>query len=250
MGCTQLTVIIAPVRLSFTPQRVLRFVLLNAVFIAFLALWNGQLHHESVQLAVAKSKQMLDMPAELAGYPSGYALDTAAARDLALADPTFATTLAGRKTEFLSAVRLSAGEARYWQDQGCDRLNCAYLTFYNYSDGGTIEAVINLDRAQVVGQWTNAVARPGGSSEVLPKAMRIAAADTQVQAVLGDDLGAMDPAMIPMSGWLVDDACRQEWCVDLTFHDPSGTGRVYHVFVNLEQEVVARTFYTLSLIHI
>ena len=68
MGCTQLTVIIAPVRLSFTPQRVLRFVLLNAVFIAFLALWNGQLHRESVQLAVAKSKQMLDMPAELAGY--------------------------------------------------------------------------------------------------------------------------------------------------------------------------------------
>ena len=86
-------------------------------------------------------------------------------------------TLAGRETEFLSAVRLSAGEARYWQDQGCGRLNCAYLTFYNYSDGGTIEAVINLDRAQVVGQWTNAVARPGGSSEVLPRAMRIAAAD-------------------------------------------------------------------------
>ena len=65
-------------RLSFTPQRILRFVLLNAVFIAFLALWNGQLHRESVQLAVAKSKQMLDMPAELAGYPSGYALNTAA----------------------------------------------------------------------------------------------------------------------------------------------------------------------------
>ena len=231
-------------RLSFTPQRILRFVLLNAVFIAFLALWNGQLHRESVQLAVAKSKQMLDMPAELAGYPSGYALNTAAVRDLALADETFAATLAGRETEFLSAVRLSAGEARYWKDQGCGRLNCAYLTFYNYSDGGTIEAVINLDRAQVVGQWTNAVARPGGSSEVLPRAIRIAAADAQVRAVLGDDLGAMDPAMIPMSGWLVDDACREEWCVDLTFHDPAGTGRVYHVFVNLEQEVVARTFYT------
>jgi hypothetical protein len=232
------------VRLSFAPQRILRFVLINAVFIAFLALWNGQLYRESVQLAVAKSQQLLDMPAELAGYPSGYALDTAAVRDLALADNTFAATLAGRETEFLSAVRLSAGEARYWQDQGCDRLNCAYLTFYNYSDGGTIEAVINLDRAQVVGQWMDTAARPGGSSEVLPKAVRIAAADPQVRAVLGDDLGAMEPAMIPMSGWLTDNACREEWCVDLTFHDPTGTGRVYHVFVNLEQEVVARTFYT------
>ncbi len=236
--------IMGPVRLSFTPQRILRFVLINAAFIAFLSLWNGQLHRESVQLAVAKSQQMLDMPAELAGYPSGYALDTAAARDLALADADFAATLAGRETEFLSAVRLSSGEARYWQDQGCARLNCAYLTFYNYSDGGTIEAVINLDTERVVAQWTNVEARPGGSSEVLPKAMRIAATDAQVRAILGDDLGAMEPAMIPMSGWLADDACREEWCVDLTFHDPLGTGRVYHVFVNLEQEVVARTFYT------
>ena len=109
--------IMGPVRLSFTPQRILRFVLINAAFIAFLSLWNGQLHRESVQLAVAKSQQMLDMPAELAGYPSGYALNTAAARDLALADPDFAATLAGRETEFLSAVRLSSGEARYWQEE-------------------------------------------------------------------------------------------------------------------------------------
>ena len=74
-----------PVRLSFTPQRILRFVLINAAFIAFLSLWNGQLHRESVQLAVAKSQQMLDMPAELAGYPSGYALDTAAATGRSIA---------------------------------------------------------------------------------------------------------------------------------------------------------------------
>ncbi len=42
----------------------------------------------------------------------------------------------------------------------------------------------------------------------------------------------------------MDNACREEWCVDLTFHDPSGTGRIFHVFVNLEQAIVARTFYT------
>ncbi len=187
---------------------------------------------------------MLDMPAEVAGYPTGYTLDTADVRAVAQADATLAATLAGRDTEFLGAVRLSAGEARYWQDQGCDQLNCAIVTYYNYSDGGTIEAVVNLDSDRVIAQWQDAEAHPGGTSEVLPKAMRIAAADAQVRAILGDDIGAMDPAMIPMSGWLADDACREEWCVDLTFHDPAGTGRVYHVFVNLERVTVARTFYT------
>ena len=57
--------IMGPVRLSFTPQRILRFVLINAAFIAFLSLWNGQLHRESVQLAVAKSQQIIDMMFDL-----------------------------------------------------------------------------------------------------------------------------------------------------------------------------------------
>lgn len=212
--------------------------------IALVVLWNRQEQRSNVLVAVAKGKQMLDMPAALAGYPAGYALDTSHVRDLALADPALAATLAGKETEFLSAVLMPAGEARYWQDQGCGQLNCAYVTLYNYTDEGTVEAVVNLDREQVVGQWTNAEARPGGSVQVLPKAMAIAAADAQVRAILGEDIGLMDPAMIPMSGWLMDDACREDWCVDLTFHDPAGTGRVFHVFVNLEEEVVARTFYT------
>ena len=96
--------------------------------------------------------------------------------------------------------------------------------------------MVNLDDGAVAGYWANADARPGGSSEVLARAVGIAAADSQVRAILGDDLGVMDPAMIPMSGWLVDSACREDWCVDLTFHDPSGSGRIYHVFVNLETE--------------
>ncbi len=32
----------------------------------------------------------------------------------------------------------------------------------------------------------------------------------------------------------------------LTFHDPNGSGKVFHVFVNMQQEQVARTFYTRS----
>ena len=200
----------------------------------------------SVAVAVAKGKQMLDMPAEQAGYPSGYALDTSRVEQLALADSSLSAALTAKETEFLSAVRLTAGEARYWQDAGCGRLNCAWVTFYNYTDGGTVEAVVNLDNGLVISHWANTEARPGGTSEVLSKAMRIASADVQVRSILGDDIGLMEPAMIPMSGWLVDDDCREDWCVDLTFHDPSGTGRVYHVFVNLQTENVARTFYTRS----
>ena len=225
-------------------RRLALFGLINAAFILLLVLWNRHEHLGAVAVAVAKSKQLLDMPAALAGYPPGYALDYGRAEALALADPGLRAALAGKKTEFLSAVRLSAGEARYWQDQGCARLNCAWVAFYNYSDAGTIEAVVNLDDGAVAGYWANADARPGGSSEVLARAVGIAAADSQVRAILGDDLGVMDPAMIPMSGWLVDSACREDWCVDLTFHDPSGSGRIYHVFVNLETEQVARTFYT------
>lgn len=217
---------------------------MNVVVVGLVFLWNQNQRQSSVQLAVAKSKQLLDMPLTIAGYPPGYLLDSIQIERVTLADPEIQAELAGKDVEFLSAVPLSMGEARYWQDQGCGQLNCAFVTLYNYTDEGTVEAIVNLDQNQVVGHWANTAARPGGSSEVLPQAVAIAAADPQVRAILGNDIGAVDPAMIPMSGWLSDDSCREEWCVDLTFHDPSGTGRIYHVFVNLEQEVVARTFYT------
>jgi hypothetical protein len=232
------------VRPQFNRRRILQLLIVNAAVIALVIVWNHNQRQGSIQLAIAKGQQLLDMPAELAGYPSGYLLDTERARSLALADPGLQATLAGKEAEFLAAVPLTAGEARYWQDEGCGRLNCAFVTLYNYTDKGTVEAVVNLDNDEVLGHWTNAAARPGGSSEVLPEAMAIAAADAQVRAILGENIGAADPLMIPMSAWLDNDDCRQEWCVDLTFHDPSGTGRIFHVFVNLEQQQVARTFYT------
>lgn len=225
-------------------RRLFLLLLVNAAVITLVVLWNRHQHQAGVQLAIAKSKQLLDMPAAEAGYPPGYLLDTTAIESLVRADADMAAALADKETDFLSAVPLSAGEARYWQDQGCDQLNCAFVTFYDYTNEGTLEAVVNLDQDEVIAHWTNAGARPGGSSRVLPKAVAIAAADPQVRAILGDDIGVVDPAMIPMSGWLVDDDCREDWCVDLTYHDPSGTGRVFHVFVNLEEETVARTFYT------
>ena len=226
------------------PRRILHLLIVNAVVIGLVIVWNRSQEQNSISVAIAKSKQLLDMPAVVAAYPSGYLLDTVHIERVTLADPGFQATMKDKSVEFLSAVPLSAGEARYWQDSGCDSLNCAFVTFYNYTDEGTVEAIVNLDHDEVIGHWANTAARPGGSSEILPKAVRIAASDPQVRAILGDDIGAVDPLMIPMSGWLMDDACREDWCVDLTFHDPSGTGRVYHVFVNLEKETVARTFYT------
>lgn len=225
-------------------RRILQLLIVNAIVISLVLLWNRNQQQDSIQLAIAKGKQLLDMPAAISAYPPGYLLNTAQVKSTALADPSMRATLEGKDTEFLSAVPLSAGEARYWQDAGCAGMNCAYVTFYNYTDDGTIEAIVNLDRDEVISHWANADARPGGSSEVLPKVIEIAAADPQVRSILGENIGAVDPLMIPMSGWLADDACRNEWCVDLTFQDPAGTGRIYHVFVNLEQEVVARTFYT------
>lgn len=225
-------------------RRILHLLIVNAVVIGLVIVWNRSQEQNSISVAIAKGKQLLDMPAVVAAYPSGYLLDTGQIESVTLADPGIQATLKDKRVEFLSAVPLSAGEARYWQDSGCDSLNCAFVTFYNYTDEGTVEAIVNLDRDEVIGHWVNIAARPGGSSEILPKAVRIAASDPQVRAILGDDIGAVDPLMIPMSGWLMDNACKEDWCVDLTFHDPSGTGRVYHVFVNLEKETVARTFYT------
>lgn len=225
-------------------NRILKLLIVNVIVIALVLVWNRNQEQGSISLAIAKGKQLLDMPAAVAGYPPAYLLDTASIEQVAQADPAFQAALAGKDTVFHSAVPLTAGEARYWQDLGCEGMNCAFVTFYDYTDEGTIEGIINLDNDEVVAQWVNTAARPGGSSAILPRVVAIAAGDPQVRAILGEDIGAIDPLMIPMSGWLGDNACRQDWCVDLTFEDPSGTGRIYHVFVNLDQEVVARTFYT------
>lgn len=212
--------------------------MIDLIVLAALFVWNRSVPQTSVQLAVAKSKQMLDM-----NNLAAAALDATAVQEIVYGDAALTAVFADREVEFVNATPLSQGEARYWQDAGCGREICAHVTFYDYTNGGALEAVVNLDTAVVIAHWFNAAARPGGSTFVLPKALAIAAADAQVRNILGD-IGAADPAMVPMSGWLMDDACRDEWCVDLTFHDPSGSGRIFHVFVNMEQEEVARTFYT------
>jgi hypothetical protein len=224
-------------------QTFIRLLVVNVLLLTLALLWNHQRQTSTVAVAVAKAKQMMDMPAAMMSLPAEYALDTQNMRAIATADRAFAAELATRDYVYLSAAPLSEGEARYWQADGCARGGCAHALYYDYAQGGALEAIVDLTDRRVVASWRNESARPGGSSEVMPAAMAIAGADPQVQAVLGD-IGAADPAMIPMSGWLADDACAEDYCVDLSFHDPAGTGRIVHVFVNLQTEQVARLFYT------
>lgn len=226
------------VRFNHRQRNILKIIAINLGLLCLALIWDRNNDRGNVAIAVAKSKQMLDM-----NMMAAPALDALTVKQIALSDPDLAAAFGDSELEFINAVRLSYGESRYWQDEGCSGANCAQVTFYDYVQGGTIEAVMNLERAEVIGYWTNKEARPAGSIHILPKVLAIAAQDDQVRSILGD-IGDADPAMVPMSGWLMDDACSEEWCVDLTFHDPNGSGRIFHVFVNMQRDQVARTFYT------
>lgn len=186
-------------------------------------------HQASVNLAIAKGQQLY-LPA--AGHPIGLA--AAQLANLATADSSLI---------FVNALPLTLGESRPWADLGCTANNCAQVTYFDRKNGGTINNIVSLADNAILAVWRDAQARPSGSSFVAEEAIAIAANDPNVTAVLGN-IGAGDPAMIPMSAWLADDACRDDWCVDLTFHSPEGDGRIFHVFVNMSQQTVARTFYT------
>lgn len=207
-------------------RRLRWLIALNLFLLLASVVWYGR-YTPGIQLAIAKSQPMYAAPPQLL-----------------LSLPTLQTLTApltaGKKVDFVSAMPVGKSEA---QGTACAEAVCAHVTYYNYTDGGTLEAFVNQQTQEIVRQWADPNARPGGSLAILPKALAIAAQDVRVTAVLGD-IGAGTPLMIPMSGWLMDDDCRQDWCVDLTFQDPAGTGKVFHVFVNLQKERVARTFYT------
>lgn len=210
-----------------------RLIILNTIFLAMTLVWHYQQAPSGVPLAVAKGGQLFDMV-----NVGTMALDVTAVRAHALNHPTVQTMLSDKKVDFLNAFALTSSEAQQWS--ACTDA-CSHVVFYNYTDGGTIEAIMQGET--LIAHWQDSTSRPAGSTHVLPKAVAIAAQDPEVTAMLGD-IGAADPAMVPMSGWLMDDDCANQWCVDLTFHDPAGSGKVFHVFVNMEQEIVARTFYT------
>lgn len=207
----------------------------------FFLLREGQ---QTVPAAVSKGSRLLE---DTASWET--AVDQARARELALADEGVESILSGKDFGFLFALPLTSAESQRWFDGGCEDGSadgaCARVSFYDYSGSGTVDAIVNLDTGQVVESTVHRNARPGASPQVVPRALAIAAADPRVTEVLGDVRKA-EPVMGPMSGWLMDDDCREDWCVDLTFAAPDGSGRTFHVFVNMEREAVARVFYSRS----
>lgn len=207
------------------------------LFVGLLIIINrAQPQERGIQVAAAKGQ----LVAASAMRPN---LETLRLLDVAGSDATTAALLAAKRVDFLYAVDLGVGESAEWRNAGCGDTNCTHLTYYNYDDGGTIELVINKDNDTVVDQWQDSAARPGASATILNTVLDIASRDEQLNAILGNIRRAHN-VMVPMSIWLRDDACKDDWCVDLTFHDPAGSERIFHVVVNLTQDEVARTFYT------
>ncbi|VAW31299.1 hypothetical protein MNBD_CHLOROFLEXI01-3725, partial [hydrothermal vent metagenome] len=170
----------------------LRLCVLFIIYLLATLIWFERQQQTSVALAIAKGQQLY-LPAD--GQPVG--LSPALLSNLATADSSLI---------FVNAVPLSVGEARPWVDLGCTANNCAHATYFDQENGGTVNNIISLPDNTVLASWTDGLARPAGSQFVAEAAIAIAANDPAVTAVLGD-IGAGNPAMIPISAWLADGSC-------------------------------------------
>lgn len=206
------------------------------LFVLGLLLWNQP--GPSIKVAVGKGGRLMDTMTALEGN-----VDQALIRDLVMEDSDVASQLSGNDVGYLYATALNTVAARTLQEHGCLTDGCFQASFYDYSVGGTFEGIVNVATGEVIDFWRSPATRPGASPFVIPRALAIAADDEQVTELLGD-IRSVEPMMVPMSTWLADDDCNENWCVDLTFAAPDGSGRVLHVFVNMEQDRVARVFYT------
>ncbi len=221
-------------------RRVKWLLLALLILISLVLIWPGAEKVPALRAAPAKGGTPLDL-----SRLGNLALDINVVQSWALSDPQVGALLAGANYDLVDAVRLGKAEARPWSEQGCSDRNCAHVTFYDYDSSGTIEAIVNVESGQVLSRWYDPVAMPNPTENVRPRAVEIAAANPVVVDVLGD-IRAVEPLMVPMFIWLLGGPCSESWCVDLTFEDPAGTGRIYHVVVDMEAAEVVRTFYSRS----
>lgn len=216
-------------------RRLLATAVAAALLVLTVALWPRATQERTIKAAFAKGgvigTQMLSISTQ-----------DRLLWNLALNDPLAGGLLRGKQLDLLRVHPVGAANDHLYAT--CDR-NCVQVTFYNYSDGGTIDTVFNRESAEFVAAWADQTARPNPSPYVVERVVDIAAADRAVTDVLGDIRRAR-ALMIPMSIWLADNACKDDWCVDLTFHDPASSGQIFHVVVNMTRSEVARTFYSRS----
>lgn len=202
----------------------------------FLLLW--QEPQKPLRVAVAKGGRMQEMSAVLES-----AANQAVMRGLVLDDVRVSILLDDIDYGFLYAYPLGLAEAQAWHKDGCNVDSCAQVTLYDFSKGGTIEVIVNIDKAEVIDLWVERDARPGASPYIIPRAMAAIAADRDMVALLGD-VRSVEPMMVPMSTWMLEGECKENWCVDLTYAAPDGSGKILHALVNMEKEKVSRIFYT------
>ena len=114
-------------------------------------------------VAISKGSRLLE---DTASWET--AVDQARARELALADEGVESILSGVDFGFLVALPLTSTESQSRFDSGCADSDadgaCARVSFYDYSGGGTVDAIVNLDTGQVVESTVHRDARPGASS--------------------------------------------------------------------------------------
>ena len=217
-------------------DRKLWLIMVLFIILALALIWGNS--SRTIQVAVSKGGPVLDF------FDEGrFAIDQASARGFAQSDIKTAPLLKAGDYGFLYAFSLTESESTSWQRKGCETGKCSLATYYDYTDGGTLEIVINMSSGEVIDFWRNPDSRPGASPNSLPRAISIAADDNEVRSVLGD-IRQVESMMAPMSTWLDDNSCSENWCVDLTFKSPDGSGKIFHVVVDLELGIVARTFYT------
>lgn len=219
---------------AIKPRRLILFALFLFLGVLLLSIEPNR----PIKVAVAKGGRLFDVAAylDLVANQSGV-------RELLESDSTLSDYLTGRDYGYLYANPLTTLQERNWQGYGCTVENCVQATLYDYDNGGTIEAMLNLESGQIFDIRFDPQARPGASPYIIPRALAIAAGDERVAGTIGN-VRENAPMMVPMSAWLADGNCTQNWCVDLTYMAPDGSGRILHIVVNMEEEVVDRLFYT------
>ncbi|MGD2049270.1 MAG: hypothetical protein PVH03_07235 [Chloroflexota bacterium] len=216
----------------------LRKVILFALFLCLGVLLLSVEPNRPIRKAVAKGGRLFDVASNLESVT-----DQSNVRDILETEPTLSDYLTNRDYGYLYAIPITTPQEQNYEYYGCTAEDCVHATLYDYDRGGTIEAMINLDSGQVFDLRFDPQARPGASPYIIPRALAIAASDERVSETIGD-VRENEPMMVPMSTWLDDSNCRQDWCVDLTYMAPDGSGQILHIVVNLEEEVVDRLFYT------
>ncbi len=130
-----------------------RLITLNLIILLAAIFWYTNQAQTSRNIALAKGQNL---------YTIGAMGQTAV-----IPPQSILTQLAAnQQIQFINNIPLTPGEARHWQDTGCKRDNCTHLTLYNYTTGGTIEAILNTNTNQILSQWADTLARPGASRHI------------------------------------------------------------------------------------